>query len=108
MKSDQMGTGHNNPSPRELPLSNQARFSLVSVHKPPFSRLILEFGASFLTASWVLLRAFARSEAQEWLYEGLAGGQSGIGKTWRLPVCRFVDPPERRQADRRRTKTTRL
>src|SRR3954462_7766319 len=27
MKSDQMGTGHNNPSPRELPLSNQARFS---------------------------------------------------------------------------------
>src|SRR3954451_24180259 len=30
MKSDQMGTGHNNPSPRELPLSNQARFN----HKP--------------------------------------------------------------------------
>ena len=28
MKSDQMGTGHNNPSPRELPLSNQARFRL--------------------------------------------------------------------------------
>ena len=27
MKSDQMGTGHNNPSPRELPLSNQARFN---------------------------------------------------------------------------------
>jgi hypothetical protein len=26
MKSDQMGTGYNNPSPRELPLSNQARF----------------------------------------------------------------------------------
>src|SRR3954464_6031566 len=26
MKSDQMGTGHNNPSPRELPLSNQTRF----------------------------------------------------------------------------------
>jgi len=24
-----MGTGHNNPSPRELPLSNQARFSSV-------------------------------------------------------------------------------
>jgi hypothetical protein len=42
------------------------------------------------------------------VYEGLASGQSGIGKTWRLPVCRFVDPPERRQADRRRTKTTRL
>src|SRR3954468_120540 len=30
MKSDQMGTGHTNPSPRELPLSNQARFRLVS------------------------------------------------------------------------------
>ena len=29
MKSDQMGTGHNNPSPRELPLSNQARFNLL-------------------------------------------------------------------------------
>src|SRR3954453_19182350 len=29
MKSDQMGTGHNNPSPRELPLSNQARFKLL-------------------------------------------------------------------------------
>src|SRR3954454_20984604 len=29
MKSDQMGTGHNNPSPRELPLSNQARFNLT-------------------------------------------------------------------------------
>src|SRR3954449_6142733 len=29
MKSDQMGTGHNNPSPRELPLSNQARFSYI-------------------------------------------------------------------------------
>src|SRR3954468_7250597 len=27
MKSDQMGTRHNNPSPRELPLSNQARFN---------------------------------------------------------------------------------
>src|SRR4051794_4472052 len=30
MKSDQMGTGHNNPSPRELPLSNLARFSSVA------------------------------------------------------------------------------
>src|SRR3954463_7452133 len=29
--------------------------ALVSVHKPPFSLLVWEFGASFLTASWVLL-----------------------------------------------------
>src|SRR4051812_12142172 len=35
MKSDQMGTGHNNPSPRELPLSNQARFNVVAVDINP-------------------------------------------------------------------------
>src|SRR3954464_10445017 len=34
MKSDQMGTGHNNPSPRELPLSNQARFSSIFLAAP--------------------------------------------------------------------------
>src|SRR3954469_16380963 len=40
MKSDQMGTGHNNPSPRELPLSNQARFnsSRGSRFDPTFPR----------------------------------------------------------------------
>src|SRR4051794_24421483 len=31
MKSDQMGTGHNNPSPRELPISNWTRFSTVGL-----------------------------------------------------------------------------
>src|SRR3954453_229326 len=38
MKSDQMGTGHNNPSPRELPLSNQARFKCAWVRTETASR----------------------------------------------------------------------
>src|SRR3954467_3556905 len=43
MKSDQMGTGHNNPSPRELPLSNQARFRLTG--SPPCERLLARYNA---------------------------------------------------------------
>src|SRR3954470_852540 len=54
-----------------------------------------------------VVAGFCSIRTTKMTYEGLAGGQSGIGKGWRLPVCRFVDPPERRQADRRRTKTTR-
>src|SRR3954469_9267697 len=38
MKSDQMGTGHNNPSPRELPLSNQTRFSFQALDMPAQGR----------------------------------------------------------------------
>src|SRR3954467_6221895 len=32
MKGDHMGTGPTNPSPRELPLSNQTRFNLGEMH----------------------------------------------------------------------------
>src|SRR4051794_19998810 len=32
MKGDHMGTGPTNPSPRELPLSNQTRFKSVLAH----------------------------------------------------------------------------
>src|SRR4051812_3831762 len=35
---------------------------------------------------------FCSIRSTRMVYEGLAGGQSGIGKTWRLPVCRRAPP----------------
>src|SRR4051812_17705809 len=62
MKSDQMGTGHNNPSPRELPLSNQARFSRVL--KKPY-RALSSHDSLVLSSGGV---PDARVRSSEWVF----------------------------------------
>src|SRR4051812_12801239 len=91
MKGDQMGTGHTNPSPRELPLSNQTRFSAeqaICSSSQHYGSCLFVAGPRQLWRVWPGVsyrrRAWTRIE-DSWVVEQRVGwcAMSRGGEPWR-------------------------